>query len=222
MKTPKHTPVSKGRPPKGNSEDRREHALNSALVLFSVQGIAGTTIAQIAKSSGVTPAMIHYYFNNREGLLDSLVKERLAPVLKHIWSAVSDENLVDTRRTITEFVDRLLDAVEKMPQLAALWSREILSPGGALRERVMPLIPLDLFEKARNAFAKAQQRGEINKLVSPALVLTSAMSIVMFHIAAQELLVQIPSVNAIQRQHLRQHVLALILDGLRPEQKKGV
>ena len=61
-----------GRPPAGKNGDKREHILDSALNLFAGQGIAGTTIAQVAKAAGVTPAMVHYYFTNREGLLDAM------------------------------------------------------------------------------------------------------------------------------------------------------
>ena len=68
----KHAP--QGRPPASKGEDRREHILDNALTLFATQGIAGTTVAQIAGASGVTPAMVHYYFHNREGLLDAVVR----------------------------------------------------------------------------------------------------------------------------------------------------
>jgi len=60
-----------GRPPARKSEGRREKILDSALTLFAAHGIAGTTIAQIVKNSGDTSAMVHYYFGNREDLLDA-------------------------------------------------------------------------------------------------------------------------------------------------------
>ena len=44
----------------------RERLLDIALDLFSRQGIANTSLNAIAKEAGVTPAMLHYYFNSRE------------------------------------------------------------------------------------------------------------------------------------------------------------
>lgn len=216
---PKHP--SQGRPPASKGEDRREHILASALTLFAGQGIAGTTVAQIAKASGVTSAMVHYYFNNREGLLDSLVIERLAPVLKYVWAGVSDEELSDPRQIVIAFVDRLLESVEKMPELPLLWSREILNAGGRLRERILPLLPLEKSVKVLSAFTEAQQKQQINAEVAPGLILTSVMAVVMLPLAAQTFLDKMPMVPTFDKEILRQHALALLLDGLSPKGLSG-
>ena len=47
----------------------REQLLDIALDLFARQGIARTSLNAIAKEAGVTPAMLHYYFNSRENFL---------------------------------------------------------------------------------------------------------------------------------------------------------
>ncbi len=206
--------IVKGRPPARKGEDKREHILDNALTLFASQGIDGTTVAQIAEASGVTSAMVHYYFNNRKGLLDALATERLAPALEYIWGGVSGEALTNPRLLVTEFVDRLLETVERMPQLPLLWSREILNAGGKLRERVMALIPLDKFDKACRALAEAQQKGKINSEIIPSMVISSAMSVIMLPLAAREILGKIPLVPAMDRAMLRRHALALLLNGL--------
>ncbi|HBH16268.1 MAG TPA: TetR family transcriptional regulator, partial [Leclercia adecarboxylata] len=58
----------------------REKLLDIALDLFSRQGIARTSLNAIAKEAGVTPAMLHYYFNSREQLLDAMIEERFLPL----------------------------------------------------------------------------------------------------------------------------------------------
>lgn len=209
-----------GRPPASESEGRRERILDSTLTLFAVHGIAGTTIAQIAKNSGVTSAMVHYYFGNREGLLDAIAAERLAPAIEYIWAGVSEEILAEPRRIVTEFVDRLLEAVEKMPQLPQLWSREILNPGGMLRERLLTLVPLERFATVISAFSQAQQKGTVNPLISPPLVMTSIMAVVMLPITAWDMLGKIPNMPALDKEALRHHALALLLDGLCPEKSR--
>lgn len=62
----------------------REQLLDIALNLFSRQGIANTSLNAIAKEAGVTPAMLHYYFNSREQLLDAMIEERFLPLRERI------------------------------------------------------------------------------------------------------------------------------------------
>ena len=67
--------------------DGREHLLDCATRLFAEQGIAATTMAQIAEAGGVTSAMVHYYFRNRETLLDVIVEERIMQAIGFVCSA---------------------------------------------------------------------------------------------------------------------------------------
>ena len=215
MKTRNQATVHHGRPPA--SEGRRERILDSALTLFAGQGIAGTTIAQIAKDSEVTSAMVHYYFGNREGLLDAIASERLAPAMEYIWSGISEEALAESRRIVTEFVDHLLDTVERMPQLPQLWSREVLNAGGLLRERVLTLVPMERFATVINALSQAQLAGVVNPLIIPALAVTSIMAVIMLPLSARDMLGKIPIMPGLDKETLRRHALALLLDGLCPE-----
>lgn len=218
--TQKH--ISQGRPPASKGEDKREHILDNALTLFAGQGIAGTTVAQIAKASGVTSAMVHYYFTNREGLLDAIVAERLGPAIQYVWTGISEEALQEPRAMVTEFVDRLLATVERMPQLPLLWSREILNVGGQLRNRIMSVIPVGKFEKARRIFSDAQQNGKVAAGISPELIIASIMGLIMVPLAARDILGKIPAIPAVDKQTLRKHVLVLLLDGLSPEKNPEV
>ena len=206
-----------GRPPAGKNGDKREHILDSALNLFAGQGIAGTTIAQVAKAAGVTPAMVHYYFTNREGLLDAIVAERLAPVIAYIWADISEKTLNDPRRVVTELVNRLLETVGRMPQLPFLWSREVLHAGGLLRRRVMSLIPVERFETLSRYLSGAQREGLLNARAAPALVFISVLGVIMLPLAAQDILGRTSAGSALNRETLRRHVLALLLDGLCPQ-----
>ena len=52
--------------------DKRELLLDAALKLFAQSGIAETPLSMIAKEAGVTTAMLHYYFNTREQLLEKV------------------------------------------------------------------------------------------------------------------------------------------------------
>ena len=217
---PNLTPTPQGRPPASESEGRRERILDSALSLFAGHGIARTTIAQIAEASGVTSAMVHYYFGNREGLLDAIAAERLTPALAYIFEGFSGEVLADPRRMITELIDRLLEAVERMPQIPPLWSREVFNAGGLLRERVLSLVPMERFAAASRALSLAQQEGNINAKVLAPLVITSALALIMIPLTALDMADRIPTMPPLDKETLRRHALALLLDGLCPQNNR--
>ncbi|MBQ3058852.1 MAG: TetR/AcrR family transcriptional regulator [Desulfovibrio sp.] len=206
--------LRQGRPPLQERIDRKTCILDTALRLFAAQGIAGTTVAQIARAAQVTPAMIHYYFGNRDGLVEHLVRERLAPCLHHIWLDMPEEDLRCPRRMICGLVDRLLDVVEKIPELPDLWSREILNAGGQLRHMILEHFPRGRLEQITQHLSHAQGQGLLNSKVHPALTLTSIIAVVMLPLAGREVLQQAFAASIPGRQTLRRHAIALLLDGL--------
>ncbi|MEX3823287.1 TetR/AcrR family transcriptional regulator, partial [Paraburkholderia sp. BR14262] len=130
----------RGRRPAAADLDMRERLLASATQLFGEQGIAATTMAQIAEAAGVTSAMVHYYFTNREKLLDAVVEERIARSIAFVWESVdsADSDLAqDPHALVEELVARLFDVTARMPWLPPLWLREIVNEGGLLRERML-------------------------------------------------------------------------------------
>ena len=202
-----------GRPPAQDHLDRRERLLDCAFSLFATQGIAGTTVAQIARAAGVTPAMAHYYFSSRDGLIDAFVEERVAPVMRHIWNAMPIEDGTP-REVLTAFVDGLLDAVDCSPALPQLWSREIMNAGGCLRQRIMDYAPKERFALLCKALADAQKAGTVRTDVIPRLALSAVMGVVMLPLAASDLLEGVASASLPDREQLRKHALAVLLDGM--------
>ena len=108
-----------GRPPATPLRDARTHLLNAATRLFAERGIADTTVAQIALAGGVTAAMVHYYFKNREQLLDAVMDERIAPVIDVIWAPIERQD-ADPISIVPELVTRVIGCVESMPWLPPL------------------------------------------------------------------------------------------------------
>src|SRR5579864_3612571 len=124
-----------GRPRPVAGVAARELLLDAALVLFSEQGVAGTTVAEIAAKAGMTQAMVHYYFTNKSRLLDAVAKERVLRLVRSVWAPVSTtDEIVPMLRGL---VQRIVNAAELNPWLPSLWLREIISEGGQLRSRLL-------------------------------------------------------------------------------------
>ncbi len=57
----------------------REAILDAAVQVFSVRGVSGSTLANIAKAAGVTRGAIYWHFRNKEDLLGALWEQILLP-----------------------------------------------------------------------------------------------------------------------------------------------
>ncbi|MGF6994167.1 TetR/AcrR family transcriptional regulator [Paraburkholderia sp. GAS32] len=205
-----------GRRPAVEDFDVREHLLDTATRLFSECGIAATTVAQIASEAGVTSALVHYYFTNREKLLDAVADERLAPAAEFVWRPAVEDAAGDPFALVHEFVARLFDVTDRMPWLPPLWLREIVNEGGLLRERMMRRIPFDNIKRFGSRVAHAQRDGTVNANLEAMLLFNSILALVMLPLATAKIWQSARGLPVIERDALRRHVIALLIGGMQP------
>jgi len=198
---------------RGADSEGRERLLDAAVTLFSERGVANTTVAQIAKAGRVTSAMVHYWFETRDKLLDAVAEERMVPVIREIWEAGAPKE-----ESATELVHgllvRMLDLIESRPWLASLWLREVVQEGGLLREKTLSRIPMERNVAFRQRIAKAQVRGEINPHIVPELLFFSMLGLVMLPAASIRSKRRFGPMVRLERPALQRHVLGLVMNGL--------
>jgi AcrR family transcriptional regulator len=56
--------------------DMREHILDHAESLFARHGHHGVTVREVARTAHVDPALVHYYFETKQGLFDAVFARR--------------------------------------------------------------------------------------------------------------------------------------------------
>ena len=61
----------------------KQEILEASLDLFSVQGFEATSISQIASAVGIRKASLYSHFENKQAILDALVKEVLEQYEEH-------------------------------------------------------------------------------------------------------------------------------------------
>lgn len=215
--SPKSTAAKpRGRRPSMEDVDVRGHMLDVATQLFAERGIAATTVAQIAEAAGVTSAMVHYYFTNREQLLDAIVEERLAQVIAFVWRPTDTGIDDDPFALVAELVARFFDVTERMPWLPPLWLREIVNEGGLLRERMVKRIPVEHVGRFAERIRHAQQAGVVNPGLEPAFLFHSIIALVMLPLATARLWQSARGLPPIDRAVLQRHVCALLGFGMQP------
>lgn len=199
--------------PAGVAPDLREKLLDAALACYVSQGIAATSLRDIASGAKVTPALLHYYFGDKQQLQEAVIESRLMPAFATMreFLALSGD---DVAGLVAGFVRGFGEIVARHPWLPALWVREVLCEGGALREllvdRIAPAIPRMLAER----FAAAQTEGRLNPDLDPRLLVVSLVGLTMFPAAGAPIWQRIFDADDLDAQALRAHTIALLDRGL--------
>jgi len=142
--------------------ERPQEIIEAAFLEFSKNGYAVTTLDQVAERAGVTKGTIYVYFENKEHLFISMVREAVkatmdtvedmferhdgstADLLREQFSFIYDHIVRDRRRR--EVVRMLIAEAPRFPELADRYHAEILRP---------------CLDMLRQAIQRGVDRGEI-------------------------------------------------------------
>ncbi|WP_434212036.1 TetR/AcrR family transcriptional regulator [[Pseudomonas] boreopolis] len=205
-------PRAPGRPAAAAGKDHQAGLLDAALACFAEQGIAGTRMRDVAQRAGVTPALVNYYFGDKEQLLRSVVETRLRPVAAGLVSrlvAAGD----DLPATVRGFVEGMAAVVEQNPWWPQLWVREVLCEGGALRGLLIDEVGPQVARMMVARFADAQARGELNPGLDPRLLMTSLVGLTMFPAAGAPIWRRLLGAEELGMDAVAGHALALLWHG---------
>lgn len=193
--------------------DLRLQLLEAAIACFVRNGIAATSLRDIARQAHVTPAMLNYYFGDKTQLQAAIVEEKLMPALAELRQPLERAG-DDVAELIAGFVTGVGRIAVAHPWLPPLWVREVLCEGGALRDvlfdRVGPQLPLMMAQR----FAAAQARGKINADLDPRLLMVSLVGLTLFPIAGAPVWRRLFAADDLDFDALRRHTLALLDRGV--------
>jgi AcrR family transcriptional regulator len=201
-----------GRPPAKQDEQARERLLQTALVLFAENGIAGVADSAIAKQAGVTPAMIRYYFHSRDAMLDAIFEEHLLPFIQNLWT-MDETTWAHSLDVLLHISQGVIDGAIERPWLPRLWVREVLNESGLLRSRLMRHLPVKSLRRLRELAIAEQEQGMIALQIQPGLLFVSVMGLTMLPLAI-DMWRNLPGTEKIGNRELAQHAAALLRHGL--------
>lgn len=199
--------------PAADGADLRERLLDAAIACYVRQGIAGASLRMIATEAGTTPALLHYYFGDKQQLQEAVGQERVLPTLGIVMAEVTSAG-DDIAAVIAAFVRGLGKAVASSPWLPSLWVREVLCEGGALRgllvDTVAPRVPALLVQR----LVQAQRQGGLNPDLDPRLLVVSLVGLTLFPAASAGIWKSVLGADDVTPDMLHQHTIALLDRGL--------
>lgn len=93
------------------SHIKRERILQAAREMFPLSGYRGTSVAKIARQADVSTGLIYFFFDNKQGLYEALLKQELLTwfELTTHEAASPDDPLQEMRGMFTAVFDGLKD-----------------------------------------------------------------------------------------------------------------
>jgi AcrR family transcriptional regulator len=201
---------TQGRPPKEDSADVRQQIMDAAVDLFARQGYAATPVREIADRVGVNPAMIHYYFGNKEALLHAALEQSLEPLADAVAAMKQQQ-----KAPLQDIVSLILGAFTRKPNLPILMTREVLLPGGVMQEHFMEKFAPRLGGALPHLLQGEQNEGRLRTDLDPRLVAQMLLGLCAFPFISRSMAEPVLGVSYDENgiRNIRQHVTELLQRG---------
>lgn len=106
-------------PSSSNAADTRQAIFEAAVRLFADSGYDGTSIRDIVQAAGVTKPVLYYYFDSKEHLFYSIIKEKGEQFLSNIREIV--EKSGDFHERFRELVGYYIDCSRREEDMLRLF-----------------------------------------------------------------------------------------------------
>lgn len=174
-----------GRPAADDSRDVRGQLLLAARDLFTRHGFEAVSTRQLAADAETTPAMIHYYFEDKHGLYRALLEEIIPPVLAQL-EARSRE--VGHALSVADFMEGYLGMFRANPWLPPLVFREIHEGGEVFQRHFVERFASRARQLLGTALENDRAAGRVRDGLDRKMALVSVMSLCVFPFLARPML----------------------------------
>ncbi len=195
----------------------RESLLAAASAAFGARGYAGVSLRDVAKAAGTTAAMVHYYFDDKDGLYAALLERALLALLTRVRGALEQRAASPgvPAASVDVFLDAAIEALGSEPWIPQLILREVLSEEAPFRERFIERYARPMTGLLRSALREEIAGGRLRGDLDPELALMSFLGMTAFPFLARPVLERALGVSydASFRARMAAHTKRLFLEG---------
>lgn len=196
------------------AEHRPDELLDAALALFVEKGYAHTSVAEIARTAGISKGAVYLYFPSKQAILEGLVRRAVSPVAARALAAadVTTGDIRETLRAIVTIVatalgDPKVFAVPRIvireatvaPEIAEMYRRAVFDT---------------VFPAATRVIGQAIARGQMRP-VDPELTIRSLIGPILAHLLLAEVFGIRPA-DGLALDRLVENHLDILINGLIP------
>ncbi len=147
--------------------------LKAALDCFLADEYHKVTTRLIAEKADVNISMIRYYFGNKEGLYEEMIRDTLAPLLDSL-----DNKLISSAHDMSDFFRLYYDTMTKYPDFPKLILKVLALNQGPGKRFIQQLL-----ERGRSSGIKKIEglvkQGKVDGSINPDVVRLSFVSLAM-------------------------------------------
>ena len=217
---PRRKPVRRGRapgrPPAVGAPDLRQDLLRAARDRFVAKGFGNVGIRELAREAEVSPAMIAYYFGDKQGLYDALIQDAVGHVLARLQRLAAQEG--EHEDPVEAFLEAYLDTLIAEPWIPQLLVREVLAHDSPLRRRFRDSFAGPAKTALASLLLAERERGRLRSDLDVPLAVLSLVGMSVFPFLVHPVLGDLFGyrLDAEFRDRLHRHTQRLFLDGARP------
>lgn len=181
-----------GRPPGTRDGDTERRILDAARRVFVRRGTAGARMQEIAEEAEVNPALLHYYFDSKDGLSLAVFREAAGKLFPGILRILSSDLAIEDRveQIVHHYIDTLrehpflpgyvLGELNFNPSRMTMMAAQLASPGA-------PLVPRAALDRLEHELARRAALGDFRPMTADQFVVNLA-SLCVFPFAARPML----------------------------------
>lgn len=194
--------------------ERREDILRAAKATFAANGFHATKISDVARAARVSYGSIYWYFDSKEALFESLMDHQEALLRAHIDAAVAASGVSDAETMFRSSVRATFEFFESDREVAKLLFQDSLVLGDRF-DRHLVGIYQGFISDIEATIAAAQAAGYV--IDAPPRVIAFSVAALISQLAVR----RISTDDGLTAAELADHVVTLLLDGLRPRVGPG-
>jgi AcrR family transcriptional regulator len=152
--------------------------LEQARKLFVGRGFHEVGTREIATAAGVNPAMIHYYFGDKEGLYRAMLERAAAGLVARLGAIVRSGDERDD--PIPALLGLYVGTLAADPWIPRLVIREVLSDGAPFRDEFVERFASRAAKLFPELLRRQIEKGRLRADLDPVLVTLSLMGMTIF------------------------------------------
>ncbi|AOW81674.1 TetR/AcrR family transcriptional regulator [Vibrio mimicus] len=199
-----------GRP--SQQTQAREQLITHARELFSVMPYDKVSTRLIASKAGVDIGLIRYYFANKAGLFEAMLRETLMPMKAQLSLLVAESS----HQNLTELMRTYYREMFNIPYFPRLIMQVMSAPGSEVKKQLIEKVMLDITRPIQETlFEKLLARGVIREGIDPQLCKISYLSLMIFPFVAPPALLKVHGIELSQAflERLVEHNIRLMEQG---------
>ncbi len=157
-----------------------DRLIQAALACFLRDDYHRVTTRQIAAEADTNISMIRYYFGNKEGLYEEMIRQTLQPLLD-----VMDSELLDSTQGLTDYFRIYYQTMLENPRFPALELKVLAFNHGPGKRFIHQLLERGR-RRSRKKIEAFKQQGQVSAAVDPDAVHIAFVSLAMMPMLIKE------------------------------------